>query len=162
MNSLQIGEIVAPHGMKGHVRVKHWTDDLERLLEIDEVYLGEDAMLWMIEESFIHKNLVVMKIQGIDTRDQSEALRGTILSIPYEARKQLQEDEFFLSDLIGLDVHTMDEVFLGKVEDVISTGSHEVLVIANDEREIMIPFVREFVKDVSADGIIVDPIKGMI
>ncbi len=162
MNNLQVGEIVAPHGMKGHVRVKHWTDDLARLAEIEAVYIGNDPVLRAVEESFIHKNLVVLKIEGIDTRDQSEALRGTILSIPYEARKELTEDEFFLSDLVGLKVHTVDEIDLGQVEDIISTGSHEVLVIANDEREIMIPFVKEFVKDVSADGIVVDPIKGMI
>lgn len=157
-----VGEITSAHGIRGMVKVYPSTDTPERLAEIQRIYLGDDASLRGIESSSVQKSMVLLKIEGIDDRNASERLRGVKLYIPIEDRKPLEEGQFFIDDLIDLPVYTVEGDSVGKVSDILTQHVNDILVIRDEDKEHLIPFVGAFIKSVEEDRIIVDPIEGML
>ena len=155
------GEITSAHGIRGFVKVYPYTDTPERLTEIRRVFLGEEEDLREVLSSSIQKNLALMQFEGIETRNQAERLRKTSVYIPLEDRRVPEDDEFFIEDLIGLPVTDTDGRALGEVAEVLLQSANDVLVVRDADKEIMIPFVKAFVKTVEATGITVALIGGM-
>lgn len=149
---LETGKITGTHGLKGEVRVQPWADSPEFLAEFDELYLDKGARKIEIKAARVHKNMLIMKIKGVDTIDDAEKLRNKVL---YMDRNdvELEEGAYFIQDLIGLDVlddETGEKI--GILADVSETGANDVYhVKTEDGKEYLIPVIPDVVKDISLE-----------
>ncbi len=154
-----MGRIAAPFGIKGWVKVQPFSDDSGTLMDFESwrVGRGEQQMHYSVEAIQDHGNALVAKLAGIDDRDAAYALRGQEISVARSALPPPEENEFYWSDLIGLSAVNREGVELGKVDSLMETGAHDVLVVKG-KREHLIPFVDRFVGkvDVAACRIEVD------
>ncbi|SHH07523.1 ribosome maturation factor RimM [Tepidibacter thalassicus] len=162
----KVGQIVNTQGLKGEMRVYPLTDYKERFEELDWVYIGDDLdTKYEIEKVRYKNNLVILKIKGIDNINEVEKIRNEYLKIPRENARKLEEDEYFIADLIGIKVYTVKGDYIGVLDDVIQTGANDVYIIKNEEgKEFLIPAVKQIVPEINIEEkkIIIDPIKGMI
>lgn len=163
----EVGQIVNTFGVKGFVKVKPFTDDAERFEELKTVYIcKKDGMQKVeIQEVKYHKNMVLLKIKGIDDMNEAEKVKGLYLKIDRKDAKKLPKDTYFIADLIGLDVYSDENKYLGKVEDIFSTGANDVYVVKNDEgKQILLPSIPEVLKtiDLENEKIIVHILEGLI
>jgi 16S rRNA processing protein RimM len=140
-----VGLILAPHGVHGELKVQSLTDFPERF--------EPDSHLWLKgEERIVQRGRwsgrsLILKLQGIDTRNEAEALRGAELTVP-EATEIEEEGVYYLHDIIGLPVFDAAGAFLGKLEDVFSTGSTDVYVVRGERGELLLPALDDVVTDV--------------
>ncbi len=162
-NELEIGQIVNTHGLRGDVKVMPWCDDA---LVFDELaYVLIDGEEFEIEKSRLHKNMVILKLKGIDDINVAEKYRNKILTVPREELGELPEGTFYICDLLGCGVETVDGRDLGKICDIIKTGSNDVYVVEDEShKQVLIPVIDEVVKsvDIEEKKIIIEPLKGLI
>ncbi len=145
-----IGRIGAAHGIRGEVRVNPMTDFPERFHDMTEVYV--DNALLEIEAVRYHGDKILMKFMGYETRNDAETLKGKMLSVPRSEAMPLNEGEYYTFDIIGLDVFDVDGNALGKVTNVLETGSNDVYVVKSDDgKEILVPALKAVVKEINID-----------
>ena len=151
---LVIGKILRAHGVRGEVRVLSHTDMPERFSWLKEVYVGErDPKPIAVEGVRFHQNWVLLKLVGYDFRDQIDVIKGELLQVPIEDAIPLEEDEYFLFQLLGLDVYTDEGSLLGKLDDVIETGANNVFVVRSEgNKDILLPDTKEVVTDIDFDN----------
>lgn len=140
---LVMGRITAPYGVKGWVRVVTFTEAPGNLLAYSPWYLHRDGR-WLavrLLEGREHGKGLVVWLEGCDDRDRAAALGGTDIGVYRSQLPAPQADEYYWSDLVGLQVLTLQDRLLGVVDHLIETGANDVLVIRG-ERERLIPFVR--------------------
>ncbi len=166
---LLVGQIVRPHGVRGEVRVKILTDYPERLPIHRYFYVGavdadERLQRYPVEGMRFHQDVVLLKLAGCDDRNTAETLRGLFVQIPIEAAAPLEEGEYYLFQLIGVQVEADDGRGLGTVVDVIETKANDVLVVQGPLGEILLPDVDEVVLslDVASGRMVVRPLPGML
>lgn len=186
---LEIGKIVAPQGIKGEVRVYPSTDFPERFEEPGTRWLlhpgdAEPQPVELLEGRYMEgKGLYVVKLAGVDDRDRADELRGCLLLVPESDRLPLEEDEFHVRDLIGLEVvNQLNGELVGTVVDMLSAGQ-DLLVVTLDspsaihpeettpetgkkkkKSQVLIPFVREIVPvvDLNAGRLEINPPEGLL
>ncbi len=149
---LRVGVITTTHGIKGEVKVFPTTDDPERFRKLQSVLLdnGKEKKEMEISGVKFFKNMVILKLKGIENRNDAEQYRQAGLYVTRENAVALGENEYFIADLIGLRVYSDEGETLGKIEDVLQTGANDVYVIKNDgKEEILLPAIRECVKEVN-------------
>ncbi|MCX7950883.1 MAG: ribosome maturation factor RimM [Clostridiales bacterium] len=151
---LKIGQIINTHGIKGEVKVYPLTDDIKRFNKLKFVFIKEKDEYKKIDVEGVKyfKNLVILKLQGIDTMNDAEKVKKIYLYIDRENAVKLEKDAYFIADLIGLDVYTLEGECLGKITDVFSTGSNDVYEIKNDNETILIPAIKDVVKEVDIEN----------
>ncbi len=164
---LEIGQIVNTFGIKGMVKVVPFTDDIKRFDKLKNIYISNknEKKEYEIEEIKYHKNMVLMKLKGIETPEQANALRQSYLLVDREKEEPLEEGVYYIVDLIGLEVYTDENQLLGNVEDIFNTGSNDVYVIKNKEgKQILLPGIPDVIKNVDLQNkkIIVHLIPGLI
>lgn len=143
---LIIGQIVKPHGVRGEVRVIPHTDQPERFEWLDEIYVGDtDPQPLPVESVRYHQEFVLLKLVGYDDRDAAETLRDAWLQIPAEDALPLAEGEYYLYQLVGLDVYSDQEEYLGKLVDVLETRANNVFVVRSAAGELLLPDTAEVV-----------------
>lgn len=157
-----VGLITSAHGIRGMVKVYPYTDSPDRFHTIKRIYIGGEDALHTVESASIQKNMVLVKIQGVDTRNEAEGIVKKQLFIPFEDRKPLEKGQYFIDDLIGLTVSTPSGDTIGELTDVMTQHGNDILVIHTEKGEVLIPFVKAFVRSVDAGGIVVEPIEGML
>ena len=165
LTHFKIGQIVNTQGLKGEVRVYPFTDDIYRFDDLEEFYLGKDLETkWEVERVRYKGNMVIMKIKDIDSIELAEKLKTKNMYIGREQGRELDEGEFFVSDLIGLDVFTVDGEKVGVLKDVLQHAINDVYVVSSGEKEYLIPSIEKFVPTIDLDQnkMIIDPIKGML
>ena len=166
LTHFKIGQIVSTQGLKGEVRVYSYTDDIERYDDLKTFYLGKDLETkWVVEKVRYKGNMVIMKIKGIDTVEEAEKLRNKFMYISREESKDLEDGEFFIADMIGIDVETVDGQHVGTLSEVLQYAANDVYVIKGEEdKEYLIPALIKFVPtiDMKERKMIIDPIKGML
>jgi 16S rRNA processing protein RimM len=145
VNDLVImGRIVAPYGVFGWLKVLPDTEQVDGLLDYKTWWIGKDND-WRelkVEEAKIHNDVIVVKLQGISERDGAFACKGKQVAVPRAALPKLAKNEYYWSDLIGLQVKNLQAVDFGKISDVFATGANDVIVAKNDEgQERLIPFI---------------------
>jgi 16S rRNA processing protein RimM len=165
---LKIGQIVNTQGIKGEVRVYPLTDYKERFEELEWVFMDTDTeKKYFIEHVKYKSSLVILKFKGIDDINVAEKFRNCYLTISKKDARELEEDTYFITDLIGLKVYSDDGEFIGTVKDVIQAAgndTYEVAPASNSSKNILIPAVAEFIKEVNLDAgtMIVKVIEGLI
>ena len=161
---LETGKIVGTHGVKGMVRVQPWCDDGEFLTQFKYVYTdekGENKLKIMGAKP--HGNVVLMTINGVNSIEDAEKLRGKIIYIDRKDVK-LPEGRYFISDILGCDVTDADTgERLGKLSDVTETGANDVWHITNNGKEYLVPAISEVIVEVKPEENIVKlrPLKGI-
>lgn len=142
-----VGVIVAPHGVRGEVKVQPLTDFPERFRSGSRLWLrGEERTVQRGRWSGKH---VIVKLRGIETRNDAEVLRGAELTVPEPAR--LEEGVYYVHDIIGLPVFDAAGEELGTLEDVMSTGSADVYVVRGERGELLLPALDDVIKEVDLE-----------
>lgn len=157
---LETGEIVNTHGIQGEVKINPWSDSPAFLLNFNTLYV--DGHPWKVNAARVHKNTVLVKLDGVNDVDSAMKLKGKRVSIA-RADAKLPEGSFFLSDVIGIRVEDESGKCFGTVKDVLTPPAHNVYVVEGEGESHMIPAVPEFVKRVDLeDGkMVVKLIEGM-
>lgn len=152
--TLQVGQIVNTHGLRGEVKVVAWTDAPEVFETLATVYTdtrtGQRCALKIDHLKYQSRRLIV-KFGGVDTIEEAEKLKGQVL---YVDRAQLGEPEegYYICDLLGIRVLTEEGVELGKISEVFSTGANSVYVVKPPQgRDILLPVIPDVVKSVDID-----------
>ena len=164
---LEIGQIVNTFGIKGQVKIVPFTDDITRFDELKEIYVEKrnELKLFQIEQVNYKKNMVILKLKGIETVEEAEKLRNCYLKIDRKDAKKLPKDTYFIVDLLGLDVYTDEGKLLGKVDDIYNAGSSDIYVIKDElGKQILLPAIKDVLKEVDLENqkIIVHLIKGLV
>ena len=152
---IDAGEIVTTHGVRGEAKVLTWLDAPEMLCEFDRCRI--DGKEYKIESCRVQKNCNLLKLQGIDTMEAAQAMRGKIIQL---YREDISEDVIFGDELIGVAVFCDGEK-IGEITDVLDYPGNSVYVI--NKGEYMIPAVKEFVlsTDIDKNEMHVKLIEGM-
>lgn len=147
---LQVGVVTSTHGLKGEVKVYPTTDDPTRFKSLKKVLLqGEETRITGVK---FFKQFVILKFEGIDEIDTAQKLKGQGLFVTREDAVPLEQNEYFIADLIGLTVITEDGSVLGTVSDVLTTGANDVYVVKTDSgREVLLPAIRECILEISVE-----------
>ena len=165
--NLEIGQIVNTFGIKGFVKVNPFVDDISRFDDLKKVYIKKQKVLkeLEVEEVKYHKNIVLVKFKGIDNVEEAETLRNSYLEVDRENAIDLQEGEYFIADLLGLDVITDEGNILGKLEDIFNTGSNDIYVVKDElGKQILLPAISEVIKEINLEEkkILVHLLEGLI
>ena len=163
MEKILIGKIVNVVGLRGDVKVYNYSDSIQIYEETPEIFVGDK--LTKIEKARLQKNMVVLKLEGINDRDAAERLRGTELYITEADLPELPEGQFYVSDLIVMTVKEENGNVLGAVTDVIQNTAQDIFEVEMENtKRIMIPKVDQFVLDINGDSreITVRLIDGML
>lgn len=146
---LEAGEIVNTHGVRGEVRIQPWANTPEFLLDFDRLYI--DGKPVSVQHARVHKTCVIAQLEGVDTLDRANALRGKQVCINRDDA-HLQDGQFFFQDLIGskaLDWTSGKE--LGTLVDILERPAGDVYVIQG-QREILVPAVPAFIKETDVEN----------
>lgn len=148
-----MGQIVAPYGIKGWIKVRPFTEAVDSLLDFPVWWLG-GAGQWRevrVIEADLHGKSLIASLDASLDRNAAEKLKGLQIAVPRSSLPAAGKDEYYWSDLIGLKVVNLDGVELGVVDDVIETGANDVLEVKGGLTHL-IPFVGKFVLDVDLAG----------
>ena len=150
---LQVGTIIKTHGIRGEVKVYPLTDDVKRFKELKEVILepDKDNIALEIEGVKFFKNLVILKFKNINNINDIEMHVKKGIFVTRDNAVECDEDEYFVADLIGLNVVTDNGEDFGIVKDVIRTGANDVYVIEHEDKEVLVPAIKECILDVSIE-----------
>ena len=151
---LQVGIITTTHGVRGEVKVFPTTDDPARFKDLDEVTLdtGKELIPLTIQNVKFFKNMVILKFKGIDNINDVEKYRKCALYVTRENAVALEENEYFIADLIDMEVVTDEEERLGTLVDVMQTGANDVYVVKTESgEEILIPAIRDCIRSVDVE-----------
>ena len=151
---LQVGAITQTHGLRGEVKVFPTTDDAKRYKKLKEVILdtGKEKKVLEIEGVKFFKQFVILKFRGIDDINDIERYKGKSLYVTRENAVKLKKDEYFIADLIGIQVHDEKDAYMGILKDVIVTGANDVYEIAlEDGRTLLLPAIKQCVLDVDME-----------
>ena len=150
---LQVGVISSTHGIRGEVKVFPTTDDAGRFKKLKEVVLdtGKEQIPLEVQGVKFFKQFVILKFKGIDNINEIEMYKGKSLLVTRENAVELEEDEYYIADLIGMQV-TTDEGETGELKDVIETGANEVYVVQFDDLgEVLIPAIHDCILNVDVE-----------
>lgn len=151
---LQVGAITQTHGLRGEVKVFPTTDDAKRFKKLKEVILdtGKEKMALEIEGVKFFKQFVILKFKGIDDINDIERYKGKNLYVTRENAIKLKKDEYFIADLIDIQVYDENDAYMGVLKDVIVTGANDVYEIAlEDGRTLLLPAIKQCVLDVDME-----------
>lgn len=153
---LQVGVISTTHGVRGEVKVFPTTDTAQRFLDLTHVYLdsgkGELQELEIQQVKFV-KKFAVLKLKGLDDINEAEKYKGKTLWIPREEAQPLGEDEYYIGDLIGMDVVLEDESPFGVLKDVMETGANDVYIVETVQgKEVLLPAIGECIQQVDVEA----------
>lgn len=161
---LEAGKIVGTQGLRGEVRVQPWCDSAAFLCQFKRLYwrAGEEEI--HVKSARVHKSLALLKLEGVDTIEQADLLRNRILYINRDDCK-LDENEYFIQDLIGMQVIDVDNGRgYGELTDVFQTGANDVYQITDQEgKQYLIPSIPEVVitRDIQEGVMKIRPLRGI-
>lgn len=151
---VEIGKIVNTHGVKGELKILPTTDDITRFELLKSIFVTTPSELkeYLILHVRYHKNFILLQLKGIEDMTQAEKLKNATLKIPKSWALPLGEDEYYIGDLYDMQVVTEEGEILGKIKDILFTGSNDVYVVRSktnvDVKEILIPAIKECIKKV--------------
>ena len=151
----QVGVITSTHGIRGEVKVVPTTDDVRRFKKNMELILdtGKENILLTVESVKFFKQFVILKFKGIDNINDIEKYKTKSLYVTRANAVRLRKDEYFIADLLGIDVWEDNGDKLGTLKDVIETGANDVYVITlEDGKELLIPAIKECILEVDIEN----------
>lgn len=154
---MAVGQIVGLHGLHGEVKVEVHTDYPERFDVGSELLLGEQLRPVQVQSSRPHKTHQLVRFRGINGRDAAEALRNLWLFVHEDEAAELDDDSYWIHDIVGLQAVTVEGRVLGTVSDVMATGANDVYIVqpvagVNRERELLLPAIGDVVQRVELEN----------
>ena len=162
----EIGQIVNTSGLKGEIKVKPFTDDITKFNSFKTIYISikKELKEFEIEHVRFSKNMVFLKLKGIDTIEDAENYRNLYLKRKRDKDEKLEKDTYYVVDILGCKVYTDEQTELGEVIDIFSTGSNDVYVVKKEDgKQILLPAIKEVIKNVDIENrtIIVHLLEGL-
>ena len=152
---LQVGVISSTHGIRGEVKIFPTTDDVKRFKKLKKVILdtGREHLPLEVESVKFFKQFAIVKFKGIDNINDIEKYKGKSLLVDRENAVKLRKDEYFIADMIGLQVYTEDGEAFGVLKDVLETGANDVYIIDSPKHgEVLVPAIKQCILDVDIEG----------
>lgn len=152
---LQVGIISSMHGLRGEVKVFPTTDDPNRFKKLKSVILdaGRETLELQVEQVKFFKQFVILKFKEFNNINEVEKYKGKGLFVTRENAVKLNPNEYFIADMIGIDVFTDDGNKLGILTDVLETGANDVYVVETEEhKEVLLPAIKECILNVDITG----------
>lgn len=156
-----IGKIINTHGIKGELKVEPYTFDNKRFSKLKSVYVGNNLKEFLIKKVRVN-NFVYITFEGFENINDVLNLKGLEIYIKDEDRLDLEEDQYYISDIIGKKVYDTEDNYIGILKNVLEYPANDIFIIESDDKSIyQIPAVKEFIKKI--DSIItIKLIEGMI
>ena len=161
-DKFEVGKIVNTFGIKGEVKVNLYTEDISNFKTKSKVYVNDREM--QVENSRLQKNMLILKLKGIDNMNDAENLRGSIIKVD-RSKKGLPVGTYYIADLVGLDVYTDEGNLLGKIVDIYNTGANDIYTVKTLEgKEVLLPAIKDVIKqvDLQNEKVIVHILKGLL
>lgn len=152
---LQVGIISSMHGIKGEVKVFPTTDDPNRFKKLKSVLLdtGRETLDLQVEQVKFFKQFVILKFKKFDNINEVEKYKGKGLFVTRENAVKLKPNEYFIADMIGMEVFTDEGRKFGILTDVLETGANDVYVVETEEhKEVLLPAIKECILNVDIAG----------
>ncbi|HEY8347909.1 MAG TPA: ribosome maturation factor RimM [Symbiobacteriaceae bacterium] len=163
---IRIGRITAPHGVRGEVRVQPLTDFPERFTTLRRVLLGTEARSVGVRYRGTVRGMVILALEGVTDRNEAEKLRGQLLLVPRSEVHPLPPGQYYVFDLIGLEVVDPRGNWLGTLADVDRSATvHDLFVVETASgKRCLVPAVQAFIREVNlAEGrVVIQPIPGLL
>jgi len=157
-----LGTIVRPHGLKGEVKVDLACAGVERLTSCKNLKLvkhGKELMKVTVIRGFTHNDGdAVVRFKEVQSPEEAETLRGVYVAVLSEDRGELPEDQYYMDDLMGLSVETLEGRKMGVIDEIMEGPANSVLVIKKDGREFLVPALKSMIRkvDLKAKLVLVD------
>ncbi len=151
---LRVGVITSTHGIRGEVKVFPTTDDVNRFKKLKKVFLevGKEYKELKISSVKFFKNMVIIKFEGLNNINDVERFRQLSLYVTREDAVKCEEGEYFIADLIGLQVVTDTGETLGILKDVLQTGANDVYIVEmENKKEVLLPAIKDCILNVSLE-----------
>ena len=165
MSKINIGRISGASGIKGEVKLHHYSGNSERLQVLPSLYLvfNEKETEYLIENFRIQKRTPIIKFKDISDRNSAESLIGADVFVEKELLRPTEEDEYFVDDLVGLSV-IENGVKIGEVKTIIDNPAHGIIEINTGGTPILLPLIDKFIKkiDIETSEITVELPEGLI
>jgi len=162
---LVVGRIVRPWGVRGELKVEILTEDPARFEQLEAVYVGPQFVSYRLEGARLHRGVVLLKLAGCDDRNAAEGLRDLLVQVAMEDALPLKEGEYWVHQIVGLEVWTTEGDLLGLVQEVLETAANDAYVVRDRSgREVLIPALRSVVLeiDLAAGRMLVELPEGLM
>ena len=150
-----VGKISNPHGIKGWVKVISFSDPIENILSYKKWTMSDNQTekTYCLEDSRIQGNKIVIKLEGVNNRDDADLLKNLQIEVNRSDLPKLDENSYYWEDLVDFNVIDINGMHVGKVDSLFRTGSNDVLVIINKTKQrLLVPFIMvEVIKYVDLD-----------
>ena len=163
----ELGQIVNTFGVKGEVKVKPFTDNVEQFETLKSILVvkNKETTEMKILNAKFHKGMVLLKLEGVEDMNEAEKLKGCLIKIHRKDARQLEEGEYFIADIIGSDVYTDTGDYLGKVDDIYNSGAQDIYVVKDElGKQVLLPSIKEVILNVDIENqkVTVHLLKGLI
>jgi len=163
---LLVGKITKPHGLKGEVKVFAYSADPASLTQYHRAMLvGGDGRLspeMAIERSRVQDRVAILKLGGIDDRDEAQRLQGAGMLVYQEDLPAAEDDEYYWYRLYDLPVETAEGRYLGRVKSIFSNGAQDIMVVDDGRSEYLIPLIDSVIKEQTEEGVVITPPPGLL
>jgi 16S rRNA processing protein RimM len=150
----QVGVITSPHGLRGEVKVYPTTDDPSRFKILKELILKEkrSERVLKVRSVKFFKQFVILGFEGLNRIEDVESLRQCPLLVERKDAVPLEEDEYYIADLIGLSVRREDGTEIGSLKEVLETGANDVYVVGREgQKDLLLPAISQCILDVQPE-----------
>jgi len=151
---ITIGKVVSTQGNKGEVNILPLTDSIDRFKNLDNVILRNEnsQTILNVEKIRVRKDTIILKLKDIENIEEAKMIVGSFLEVKRKNAIKLSKDNYFIFEIIGLEVYDENDIFLGKVENIISTGSNDVYIVKGEnKKELFIPAIHDIVKNIDLE-----------
>ena len=162
MEYIEFGKIVNTHGIKGEVKIYSYTDNPSNILKLKKVYI--ENVEYQVERIRLTSNMFILKLKGIDRIEDTESIKNKEIYRVVLKKEKESTDEFFVRDLIGLDIVDEEENKIGILKDVINTGANDIYIVKREaQKELLLPAIKQVVKniDIKNKKIVVKVMEGL-
>ncbi|MBS4536073.1 16S rRNA processing protein RimM [Clostridium sp. D2Q-14] len=162
IDKIKVGKIVNTHGIKGELKILPLTDDYKRFNDLNKVYINSEE--YIINKVWYKKGFPIISIKDFNNINDVMKFKNEYMYITIEDTVELEKDTYFIFQIKGLKVLTVDGLEIGIVKDVLTPGANDVYVVKGNKKEYLIPAVKEFVKGINLEEkkIIIKPIEGLL
>lgn len=149
---LLLGRVSRPHGLRGDLFVQVPLGAPPRLDDVRRLFLGPEAAPYRLQTYRFHRKQLLVKLGGVDDREMAAALRGQLVQISVADAAPLQPDEYYVRQLLGLQVLSESGELLGELAEVIATGANDVYLVRREERDLLLPAIKDVILRVDLEA----------
>lgn len=163
-----MGKVIRPHGLKGLLKIVSYARSEQTFLRAGSVFLKSasgEIEQFKVSSVRAHKNNVILGLDGLHAVEDAERYRGAEIHIRKDALgHEHEEEEYYWFELIGLEVYLNTGSFIGTIQAVLPTGSNDIYVVREGEREILVPATHEVIEEIDLEGrkMVIFPMEGLL